>query len=611
MTSSSDFLRTLGWKISILLAERTRLLAYSFPTVSSLTTYAYCDALKDACAWPKLDELLDHLDTADVTLLGKHAVKARQVVYDATGTDNLRRLIAEAYRSLEAEYCPEVAVAVEVQPPPKIFPPPVSPVHLSVGVMKLVRSDRTASGVTFTLDTESGFRDVVLTTGAYGLGENIVQGVVDPDEFYVHKPTFRQVCRVVLRRVLGKNQLTMGLAKNNSDGSTTKNEPTPTDMQKRFCLTDDEVLLLAGHALLAEDHYSRHAGHSMPMDIEWAKDGDDGRLYIVQARPETVASRKTAAMLETYSLHEKGTVIAHGRAVGEKISCGIVRIISTHDDLARFRSGEVLTCHAAIIARELGVPAVVGTETGTQLLKSGQRVTVSCAAGEMGTVYEVIRIDADRLPHPRTPIMVNLGNPELAFHTAMMPNSGVGLARIEFIISEYIGIHHMAITEGCPSASEYFVRHLSEGIGTIAAAFYPKPVIVRLSDFKTNEYAALIGGTTFEPQGANPMIGFWGASRYAHPAYADGFALECAALARARRAMGLTNIIAMIPFYRRVEEAQRVLAAMAQNGLIRGKDGLEIYVMCEIPNNVIQIDAFANEFDGFSIGSNEHNSPSA
>ncbi|KAK9311782.1 phosphoenolpyruvate synthase [Lipomyces starkeyi] len=711
MTASSDFLRwfeNIGMEDLNLVGGKNASLGEMYRKLTTqgilvpngfvLTTYAYRGALEDSCAWPKLHELLDHLDTTDVTLLAEKAAKARQLVYDATGTDNLRRLIAVAYRSLEAKYGAAVAVAVRSSATAEDLPTASFAgqhesylnisgaenifdacrhcfaslftdravvyrvnnnfdhfkVSMSVGVMKLVRSDLAASGVTFTLDTESGFRDVVLTTGAYGLGENIVQGLVDPDEFYVHKPTFRQGYRAVLRRVLGKKQLTMGLAKTNLDGSTTQNEPTRTDMQKRFCLTDDEVLLLADHALLAEDYYSRHAGHHMPMDIEWAKDGVDGRLYIVQARPETVASRKTAAMLETYSLHQKGTILTHGRAVGEKIRCGIVRVISTHDDLALFRPGEVLvapstnpdweavmkiaaaivtdhggrTCHAAIIARELGVPAVVGTEIGTQVLKSGQRVTVSCAAGEIGIVYEgeiafeVIRIDADRLPHPHTPIMVNLGNPELAFHTAMMPNAGVGLARIEFIISEYIGIHPMAlahperlaiadrqqiaeITEGSPSASEYFVRHMSEGIGTIAAAFYPKPVIVRLSDFKTNEYAALIGGTTFEPHEANPMIGFRGASRYAHPAYADGFALECAALARARRAMGLINIIVMIPFCRRVEEARRVLAAMAQNGLVRGNDGLEIYMMCEIPNNVIQIDAFAKEFDGFSIGSND------
>ncbi|KAK9366194.1 phosphoenolpyruvate synthase [Lipomyces kononenkoae] len=711
MTASSDHLRwfeNIGLEDLPLAGGKNASLGEMYRTLTTqgilvpngfvLTTYAYRDALQAAGAWPKLHGFLDHIDTTDVTLLRKQSAKARQVVYDATGTDNLRHLVAVAYRSLEEEYGEEIAVAVRSSATSEDLPNASFAgqhesylnisgaenifdacrhcfaslftdraivyrvnnnfnhfkVSLSVGVMKLVRSDRAASGVTFTLDTESGFRDVVLTTGAYGLGENIVQGVVNPDEFYVHKPTFRQGYRAVLRRVLGKKRLTMILAKKNIDGATTKNEPTPTDMQKRFCLTDDEVLLLADHALLAEDHYSRHAGRHMPLDIEWAKDGDDGKIYIVQARPETVASRKMAAMLETYSLHEKGTVLTHGRAVGEKISTGIVRVISTHDDLALFRPGEVLvapstnpdweavmktaaaivtdhgarTCHAAIIARELGVPGVVGTETGTQVLKSGQRVTVSCAAGEIGTVYEgeipfeVTRIDADRLPHPRTPIMVNLGNPELAFHTAMMPSGGVGLARIEFIISEYIGIHPMAlahperlaiadrqrvaeITEGSPSPSEYFVRTLSEGVGTIAAAFYPKPVIVRLSDFKTNEYAALIGGTAFEPQEANPMIGFRGASRYAHAAYADGFALECAALARTRGAMGLTNIIVMIPFCRRVEEAELVVATMKQNGLVRGRDGLEIYMMCEIPNNVIQMDAFAKEFDGFSIGSND------
>ncbi|KAK9350545.1 phosphoenolpyruvate synthase [Lipomyces doorenjongii] len=710
MAASSDFLRwfkDIGLEDLPLVGGKNASLGEMYRTLTTqgllvpngfvLTTNVYYDALQDACAWPELHELLDRLDVTDVTLLEKQAAKARKLVYASTGTEKLRSLVADAYLSLEAQYGRGVAVAVRSSATAEDLPGASFAgqhesylnitgvdnifdacrhcfaslftdraivyrinnrfdhfkVGLSVGVMKLVRSDRAASGVTFTLDTESGFRDVVLTTGAYGLGENIVQGIVDPDEFYVHKPTFRQGYRTVLRRVLGKKQLTMALG-NNKDGSTTQNEPTPEDQQMRFCLSDEEVLLLTDHALLTEDHYSQLAGHHMPMDIEWAKDGDDGRLYIVQARPETVASRKKSAMLETYSLHGKGTVLTHGRAVGEKISGGITHVILSHDELALFQPGEVLvapstnpdweavmkmaaaivtdhggrTCHAAIIARELGVPAVIGTETGTQTLKSGQCVTVSCAAGEIGTVYEgdipfeVTTIDADRLPHTRTPVMVNLGNPDLAFHTAMMPSAGVGLARIEFIISEYIGIHPMAlahperlapadrqriaeITAGNPSPSDYFVRNLSEGIGTIAAAFYPKPVIVRLSDFKTNEYAALIGGTTFEPQEVNPMIGFRGASRYAHPAYADGFALECAALARARDAMGLTNIIVMIPFCRRVEEAERVVAAMGKNGLVRGKDGLEIYMMCEIPNNVIQIDAFAAEFDGFSIGSND------
>jgi len=439
-----------------------------------------------------------------------------------------------------------------------------------------------------------------------------------------------------------------------SDGATTRNVPTPPERQAQYCLTDPEVLELAATALRIEEHYSEAAGEKRPMDIEWAKDAGDGKLYIVQARPETVASRRVPGMLETYSLRGTPPPLVTGRAVGEKVAAGTVRVVRGAADLAAFRPGEVLvaeqtnpdwepvmktagaivtdhggrTCHAAIVARELGVPAVVGCGNATAALTSGMAVTISCAGGEEGAVYagtldfDVTRVDVTGLAMPRTAIMVNLGNPESAFHTAMMPNAGVGLARMEFIINEHIGIHPMAIVHperigaedrariatragADPSPRDFFVRALSEGVGTIAAAFYPRPVIVRLSDFKTNEYAALIGGAAFEPHEANPMLGFRGAARYAHPAYADGFALECAALRRVRSEMGLTNLLIMVPFCRRVVEAETVLAEMARNGLRRGDDGLEIYVMCEIPNNVIQIDAFARVFDGFSIGSND------
>ena len=408
-------------------------------------------------------------------------------------------------------------------------------------------------------------------------------------------------------------------------------------------------------AIRIEAHYSEKAGHPMPMDIEWAKDGEDGRLYIVQARPETVASQREAGAFETYAMKAGGPVLLTGRAVGEKIASGVVRVIGGPGDLGAFKAGEILvaeatspdwepvvkraaaivtsrggrTCHAAIVARELGVPAVVGAADATTKLATGTPVTVSCADGETGKVYEgtlpfeVTRIATGTLPRPKTAIMVNLGNPELAFHTAMLPNDGIGLARMEFIISEHIGVHPMALVHpekvasakaraaiarlvrGCERPTDFFVERLSEGIGTIAAAFYPKPVIVRLSDFKTNEYASLIGGAGFEPKEDNPMLGFRGASRYAHPAYAEGFALECLALRRVRQEMGLTNLRVMVPFCRRVEEARRVIAAMARNGLKRGEDGLEIYVMCEIPNNVIDIDNFAALFHGFSIGSND------
>ncbi|MBV8588579.1 MAG: phosphoenolpyruvate synthase [Acetobacteraceae bacterium] len=686
---------SLGELYSALSAE-----GVTVPNGFALTVDAYYTPLKQSQAWNELRQLFDDLDVTDIGRLAKTAAEARRIVYDASGVEPLRRQVAEAYRQLEAEYGTDVAVAVRSSATAEDLPNASfagqheSYLHiqgadgvfescrrcfaslftdraivyrqnngfghlkvgLSVGVMKMVRSDQGASGVMFTLDTESGFRDVVFITGAYGLGENIVQGTVDPDEFYVHKPTFRAGYRAVLRRNVGRKQMRMILAQNEDRaGATTRNVPTAKEEQERFCIGDADVLTLAGYALKIEDHYSRVAGHPQPMDIEWAKDAFDGRLYIVQARPETVASQKTADLFETYKLDAAGKPLLTGKAVGEKIAAGQVRIVESAQDLEAFRPGEVLvasatspdwdevmraasaivtdrggrTCHAAIVARELGVPAVVGAETATQTLKTGMQVTVSCASGDAGHVYEgnipfeITRTPASELQLPRTSIMVNLANPDLAFRTAMLPNAGVGLARMEFIINEHIGVHPMALvcpervtdpkdretierlTQGFASPREYFVQNLAEGIGTIAAAFYPKPVIVRLSDFKTNEYARLIGGSAFEPKEDNPMLGFRGASRYAHPAYAPGFALECQALRRVREEMGLTNLAVMVPFCRRVEEAHRVLAAMAGNGLKRGENGLEVYVMCEIPNNVILIDAFAEAFDGFSIGSND------
>ena len=663
------------------------------PNGFALTAIAYRQALTAAGAWPRLHALLDRLDVTHLPALANAAAAAREIVHAATGTEILRAAVAAGYAELEREYGAAVAVAVRSSATAEDLPDASFAgqhesflnvtgaeavfeacrrcfaslftdraivyrvnngfdhfrVALSVAVMKMVRSDAASSGVIFTLDTESGFRDVVLLTGAWGLGENVVQGAVDPDEFVVHKPTYRAGHRAVLRRRLGQKQMTMGLVE-----GVTRNLPTPPEQRARYCLTDPEVLELAGAALRIEDHYSAAAGHPLPMDIEWAKDADDGQLYIVQARPETVASRRAAGMQETYALTQDATPLVTGRAVGEKIAAGAVRLVRGAADLAAFRPGEVLvaeqtspdwepvmktagaivtdhggrTCHAAIVARELGVPAVVGAGNATAALEGGTEVTVSCAAGEQGAVYagrlpfEVTRVDLGALAMPKTAIMVNLGNPERAFHTAMLPNAGVGLARMEFVISEHIGIHPMAIEHperiapaaraaiaaraGADAAPrDFFIRALSEGIGTIAAAFFPRPVIVRLSDFKTNEYAALIGGAAFEPVEANPMLGFRGAARYAHPAYREGFALECAALSRVRREMGMTNLLIMVPFCRRVAEAETVLAELARNGLQRGQDGLEIYVMCEIPNNVIQIDAFARVFDGFSIGSND------
>jgi pyruvate,water dikinase len=641
---------------------------------------------------------MENLDKCRAREFRRRARAARDLVYRATGTQDIRDQVAEAYRRLEREYGHDLSVAVRSSATAEDLPNASFAgqhesyinirgeaalfeacrrcfaslftdraiiyrnqngfdhlkVALSVAVMKMVRSDRATSGVIFTLDTESGFRDVVLITASYGLGENIVQGNVDPDEFYVHKPTFLAGHCSVLRHSLGQKQQRLVFAKSKS-GATTINRSVSKSERGRYCLNDAEILALADYALLIEKHYSDIAGRPTPMDIEWAKDGLDGRLYIVQARPETVASRRTQGEVQSYALKSKGTVLVSGHAIGEKISTGKVRRVKNERDLAAFRPGEILvaetttpdwepvmkraagivtdrggrTCHAAIIAREMGIPAVVGTGEATTKLADGIDVTLSCAQGDIGHVYQgilgfsVSDIQVSELPRPHTEIMVNLGDPDLAFRTAMLPNDGVGLARMEFIINEFIGIHPMAlanldtlkdkqakrkitkITAAYAEPTDYFVQRLAEGVGMIAAAFYPKPVIVRLSDFKTNEYAKLLGGAEFEPVEENPMLGFRGAARYAHPAYAAGFALECQALKRVREVMGLTNLKVMVPFCRREEEAKLVIETMVRHGLKRGEDGLEIFVMCEVPNNVIRIDAFARLFDGFSIGSND------
>ncbi|MFH1339711.1 MAG: phosphoenolpyruvate synthase [Pseudomonadota bacterium] len=668
------------------------------PNGFAITADAYRDALSQPGVADELHRLLDGLDKRNIKKLAAAAARARAVVYKAMDTAPIRDEIMEAYRQLEREAGKGVAVAVRssataedlptasfagqhesflnVRGPKDLFEAcrrcfasiftdrAISyridngfdhfKVFLSVAVMKMVRSDIGASGVIFTLDTESGFRDVVFVTGCYGLGETIVQGQVDPDEFYVHKPTLALGFRRVLRRRLGGKQIRMIYGKRGGKHATlTRNVPEAE--RRKFCISDPEVLSLADFAVRIEAHYSKHAGGSMPMDIEWAKDGADGKLYIIQARPETVASQRSAETFETYNLKGKGSVIVTGRAVGEKIASGRTRRIASARDLSTFKPGEILvapatspdwepvmkiaggiitdkggrTCHAAIVARELGIPAVVGATHATERLKNGTKVTISCAEGDVGNVYQgAVAFDVTRTPvsafkAPRTPIMVNVGTPEMAFRTAMQPQSGVGLARMEFIISEHIGVHPMALlkpdkvasakakaaiarlVKGYRTPADFFIERLSEGVGTIAAAFYPKPVIVRLSDFKSNEYASLLGGEAFEPKEENPMLGFRGASRYSHPAYAEGFALECAALRRVREEMGLVNLRIMVPFCRTVEEGKRVIATMAANGLKRGENGLEIYVMCEIPNNVIQIDAFAELFDGFSIGSND------
>jgi pyruvate,water dikinase len=526
-------------------------------------------------------------------------------------------------------------------------------VALSVGVQKMVRSDLASGGVIFTLDTETGFRDVVLVTGAWGLAETVVQGRVRPDEFWVHKPTLRAGFRSIIRRERGNKLMKLVYAEGGTKG--VREVRVSAADRLRLILSDDEVLQLARWAVLIEDHYSARAGHPMPMDIEWAKDGRLGQLYIVQARPETAHAQVTSAMIALYHLRERGPVLVRGKSVGAKIATGRARVIQSPGELHHFRPGEVLvapmtdpdwepvlrqaaavvtdeggrTCHAAIVSRELGTPCVVGTGRGTEAIPAGAEVTVSCAEGEDGKVYagrlpfDREDIDPTTLPVPPVPLMLNVADPERAFQLSQLPSAGVGLARIEFVVSSWIGIHPMALVHpervtdaaavaaikrriaGFDSPPEFFVDRLASGIGQIAAAFHPRPVIVRFSDFKTNEYAGLLGGADFEPVEANPMIGFRGASRYYDDRYREGFALECTAVRRVREAMGLTNVKVMVPFCRTLEEGRKVLAELERNGLCRGRDGLEVYVMCEIPNNVVLAEEFAELFDGFSIGSND------
>ena len=524
--------------------------------------------------------------------------------------------------------------------------------------MKMVRSDLSASGVMFSLDTETGFKDVVFINAALGLGENVVQGAINPDAFYVHKPTFNKGFKTVLKRSLGSKEKKMiftdTINLDNIAVEYTKNIPTTKEEQTHFCLSDDDILILADYAIKVENHYSQKAGFHKPMDMEWAKDGKDGHLYMVQARPETVQSQRKGNILEVYHLKESGNILVTGQAIGTKIGQGKAHYIKGVEALNTFKAGEVLvadttnpdwepimkiaaaiitnkggrTCHAAILSRELGIPAVVGCDNATDVLADTDAITVSCSEGEEGHVYEGIldyeiqTTNLANLAKTKTEIMMNLGNPDLAFSLSSLPVDGIGLARMEFIINEYIQAHPMALkhpdkvdnatrtklqelTEAYDSMEDFFVKTLSEGVATIASAVYPKKCVVRMSDFKSNEYATLLGGATFELKEDNPMIGFRGASRYAHPNYEEGFALECAAMKRVRDTMGFDNITLMIPFCRRVQEGQRVIDTMAKYGLKQGENKLQIYVMCEIPNNVIQIDAFSQIFDGFSIGSND------
>ncbi len=669
------------------------------PDGFATTAIAYRYFIQTAQLEAPLQSLFDNLDTEDVQALQRVGKAARSLILQTPFPADLAAAITTAYAQLCAEYGDDTDVAVRSSATAEDLPDAsfagqqetylnvhgvtnvLEACHkcfasiftdraisyrqlqgydhlsiaLSVGVQKMVRSDLASSGVMFSIDTETGFKDVALITAAYGLGENVVQGAVNPDEYFVFKPTLLSGHRPILKKQVGTKEIKMIYDVGGS--KQTRNIPVPMNDREKLVLTDDEILQLARWTCLIEQHYSQVRGMPTPMDIEWAKDGITGELFIVQARPETVQSQKSAQILKTY--HLRGVIpdrpLVVGRAVGEAIGQGQARIILTAKDIDQFQPGEVLitdrtdpdwepimkrasaivtnqggrTCHAAIIARELGIPAIVGCGDATTKLQDANQITIACAGGEEGRVYagmipfEVQEVKLDNLPATRTQILMNVGNPEQAFSLAAIPCDGVGLARLEFIIANWIKVHPLALiypdrltqrsvkqqiadlTKQYPNPSEYFVDKLAQGVGTIAAAFYPKPVIVRLSDFKSNEYANLLGGADFEPTEENPMIGWRGASRYYAEGYQAGFALECRAMQRVRRDMGLTNVILMVPFCRTVEEGAKVLALMAEQGLVRGHAGLQVYVMCEIPSNVLMAKEFAQIFDGFSIGSND------
>ncbi|WP_240125239.1 phosphoenolpyruvate synthase [Thermomonas alba] len=571
-------------------------------------------------------------DLPDASFAGQ-----QETFLNVTGADDVVRKVKEVFASLYNDR----AIAYRVHHGFKH-----EDVFLSAGVQLMVRSDVGASGVLFTLDTESGFRDVVFITSSYGLGEMVVQGAVNPDEFYVFKPTLQAGKPAILRRSLGSKQLRMVYS--DVPGERVRTEETPAELRARFSITDEDVHALARQALIIEQHYGR------PMDIEWGKDGHTGKLYILQARPETVKSRAHATQIERYTLQQRGQVLAEGRAIGHKIGVGTARVVRTLEDMHKVQPGDVLiadmtdpdwepvmkrsaaivtnrggrTCHAAIIARELGVPAVVGTGNALETIRDGDTVTVSCAEGDTGYIYagalpfERTTTDLGNMPEAPLKIMMNVANPERAFDFGMLPNAGIGLARLEMIIASHIGVHPKALLEydtqdaatkakidartaGYASPVEFYIERLKEGIATIAASVYPKPVIVRLSDFKSNEYANLLGGSRYEPHEENPMIGFRGASRYVDPSFKDAFALECVAVKRVREGMGLANVWVMIPFVRTLDEGRKVIEVLRENGLVQGEHGLKVIMMCEVPSNALLADEFLDIFDGFSIGSND------
>lgn len=663
----------------------------SVPGGFATTAQAYRDFLELSGLNDQIHAALDALDVDDVNALAKTGAQIRQWIMEAEFPEKLNAEIRTAFATLSAGN-PDMAVAVRssataedlpdasfagqqetflnirgvenvIRAAKEVFASLFNDraisyrvhqgfdhklVALSAGVQRMVRSETGTAGVMFTLDTESGFRDVVFITGAYGLGETVVQGAVNPDEFYVHKHTLEAGRPAILRRNLGSKAIKMIYGDEAKAGRSVKTVDVDKAERARFCLTDAEVSELAKQAMIIEKHYK------CPMDIEWAKDGDDGKLYIVQARPETVKSRTSANVMERYLLKETGTVLVEGRAIGQRIGAGKGRIIKDVSEMDKVQPGDVLvsdmtdpdwepvmkrasaivtnrggrTCHAAIIARELGIPAVVGCGNATQLLKDGQGVTVSCAEGDTGFIFEgelgfdIKQNSIDAMPDLPFKIMMNVGNPDRAFDFAQLPNAGVGLARLEFIINRMIGVHPKALLnyDGLPPDIKesvdkriagyndpvgFYVEKLVEGISTLAAAFYPKKVIVRLSDFKSNEYANLIGGKLYEPEEENPMLGFRGASRYISEAFRDCFELECRALKRVRNEMGLTNVEIMVPFVRTLGEASQVVDLLAENGLSRGENGLRVIMMCELPSNAILAEEFLEFFDGFSIGSND------
>ncbi len=663
----------------------------SVPGGFATTAQAYRDFLEQSGLNDRIHDALDKLDVDDVNALAKTGAEIRQWVMDAEFPARLDAEIRAAFAemaagnenmavavrsSATAEDLPDASFAGQqetflnirgvdnvIRAAKEVFASLFNDraiayrvhqgfdhklVALSAGVQRMVRSETGTAGVMFTLDTESGFRDVVFITGAYGLGETVVQGAVNPDEFYVHKHTLEAGRPAILRRNLGSKAIKMVYGEEAKAGKSVKTVDVDRAERARFCITDAEVTELAKQAMIIEKHYGR------PMDIEWAKDGDDGKLYIVQARPETVKSRASATVMERYLLKEKGTVLVEGRAIGQRIGAGPVKVIHDVSEMDKVQPGDVLvsdmtdpdwepvmkrasaivtnrggrTCHAAIIARELGIPAVVGCGNATQMLKDGQGVTVSCAEGDTGFIFEgqlgfdVRKNSVDAMPELPFKIMMNVGNPDRAFDFAQLPNEGVGLARLEFIINRMIGVHPKALLNfaGLPPEIKesvekriagyddpvgFYVEKLVEGISTLAAAFWPKKVIVRLSDFKSNEYANLIGGKLYEPEEENPMLGFRGASRYISESFRDCFELECRALKKVRNEMGLTNVEIMVPFVRTLGEASQVIDLLAHYGLKRGENGLRIIMMCELPSNALLAEEFLEFFDGFSIGSND------